>query len=54
MSLANAYFKGEQYSKADKLLSGHARSHPGDAQLWLLLAEIQEKAGNAWAHISQS
>ncbi|MCB1695036.1 MAG: M48 family metallopeptidase [Pseudomonadales bacterium] len=55
MSLANAYFKGEQYSKADKLLSGHARSHPGDAQLWLLLAEIQEKAGNALgAHQSRA
>ncbi|MCP5130516.1 MAG: M48 family metalloprotease [Pseudomonadales bacterium] len=55
MSLANAYFKGEHYSKADKLLSRHARSHPGDAHLWLLLADIQEKSGNALdAHQSRA
>jgi predicted Zn-dependent protease len=46
MSLANAYFMGGHYSKADKLLSRHARSHPSDAHLWYLLAEIQGKAGN--------
>lgn len=55
MSLANAYFKGEHYSKADKLLSRHARSHPSDAQLWFLLAEIQGKAGNTLgAHQSRA
>jgi predicted Zn-dependent protease len=55
MSLANAYFKGEHYSKADKLLSRHARNHPSDAQLWFLLAEIQEKAGNTLgAHQSRA
>ena len=47
MSLANAYFKGGDYAKADKLLSLHARSHPSDASLWFLLADVQEKGGNA-------
>jgi predicted Zn-dependent protease len=46
MSLANAYFEGGYYAKADKLLSRHARSHHSDANLWYLLAEVQGKAGN--------
>jgi len=46
MYLANAYFRGGYYGKADKLLSRHARSHHSDAHLWYLLAEIQGKAGN--------
>ena len=46
MYLAKAYFDGGYYGKADKLLSFHARSHPSDANLWYLLAEVQGKAGN--------
>ena len=46
MSLANAYFEARHYAKADKLLSRHARSHPSDAHLWKLLADVQEKSGN--------
>lgn len=46
MSLANAYFKGGYYAKADTLLSRHVKSHPSDANLWYLLAEVQGKAGN--------
>jgi predicted Zn-dependent protease len=46
MSLANAYSGGEYYTKADKLLSRHARSHSGSAHLWSLLAAVQEKSGN--------
>jgi predicted Zn-dependent protease len=55
MSLANAYFKGGYYSKGGKLLSRHARSHPSDANLWYLLAELQDKADNALgAHQSRA
>jgi predicted Zn-dependent protease len=46
MTLARAYFEGGYFEKADRLLSQHARSHPGDASLWYLLAEIQGKGGN--------
>jgi len=46
MYLGQAYFRGGYYAKADKLLSRHARSHPSDANLWYLLAEVQGKAGN--------
>ena len=46
MSLANAYSGGGDYTKADKLLSRQARSHPSDAHLWSLLADVQEKSGN--------
>ena len=46
MTLADGYFKGGYYAKADKLLSRHARSHHSDANLWYLLAEVQGKAGN--------
>jgi predicted Zn-dependent protease len=46
MHLADAYFKGGFYAKADRLLSRHARNHPGYAHLWYLLAEVQGKAGN--------
>ena len=34
------------FKKADKLLSQHARHHPGDPELWYLLAEAQGKSGN--------
>jgi len=46
MTLAEAYFRAGYYAKADTLLSQHTRSHPGDAHLWYLLAEVQGKAGN--------
>jgi predicted Zn-dependent protease len=46
MSVANAYIQGTYYAKADKILSRHTRSHPGDAHLWFLLSEAQEKSGN--------
>jgi predicted Zn-dependent protease len=44
--LAKAYFRSGQYSKADKLLSAHARNKPSSANLWYLLAEVQGLAGN--------
>lgn len=46
MALGRAYFEGGYFAKADKLLARHARSHPGDANLWYLLAEVQGKGGN--------
>jgi predicted Zn-dependent protease len=46
MSMAQAYYDGGYFAKADKLLSRHARSHPSDANLWYMLAEVQGKAGN--------
>jgi len=46
MSLGKAYFESGYYSKADKLLSRHARQHPSDVNLWYLLAEVQGKGGN--------
>ena len=46
MALGRAYFEGGYFAKADKLLTRHARNHPGDANLWYLLAEVQGKGGN--------
>ena len=46
MSLANAYIGGERYAEADELLSRHSRSHPSDAHLWKLLADVQGKTEN--------
>ena len=43
MSLGKAYFESGYYSKADKLLSRHARQHASDVNLWYLLAEVQGK-----------
>jgi len=46
MALANAYIGAERYAEADKLLSRHSRSHPSDAHLWKLLADVQRKNEN--------
>lgn len=46
MDLAKAYLDAGYYEKGDKLLSKHSRSHPSDAHLWYLLAEVQGKGGN--------
>ena len=46
MTLGRAYFEGGYFGKADRLLSRHTRQHPGDANLWYLLAEVQGKGGN--------
>jgi predicted Zn-dependent protease len=46
MDLAKAYLDAGYYAKGDKLLSKHSRSHPSDAHLWYLLAEVQGKGGN--------
>ncbi len=46
MTLGRAYFEAGYFEKADKLLARHARRHPGDANLWYLLAEVQGKGGN--------
>ena len=46
MYLAEAYYRGGYYAKADKLLTAHSRIKKTDANLWYMLAEVQGKAGN--------
>jgi predicted Zn-dependent protease len=46
MYLAEAYYRGGYFAKADKLLTAHSRVKKTDANLWYMLAEVQGKAGN--------